>query len=490
MKGNLLRAVVKTILQTVLVTLVLLFALACQPRSKMEDLQIWHTVILENEFTARNATKEFNLEDYLALEEKLFDELQEKIYEHIEPTDELIYSRYLAGGVQDPAWPQQNWNRTFELVPENITGGALLLHGLTDSPYSLRRIGEILYAKGFYVLGLRLPGHGTIPSALTKVSWEDWVAASRIGVRHVRKRIGNNRPLVIVGYSNGGGLAVKYALDALDDTNLTLPDRLLLFSPEIAINPLARIANFNKLLSNASYFEKLKWESIEPEYDPFKYNSFPMNAARQAWNVTAAIDRQVQDAHDTGRIKKFPDTLTFLSWTDATVKTSGTIQRLYGRLEKPSSGLIIFDVNRMDRIAFFIPAANETPLLQLETSSDLPYQLTVIGNVANDSAKVAQKTKAPNSNIIDSDPLNMSWPSGIYSLSHVAIPFAPDDPVYGNGKTTGENYQGIPLGALQPRGETHLLVTPLNRLMRLRHNPFFAYVEHRVGAEIDKVLYK
>ena len=81
----------------------------------------------------------------------------------------------------------------------------------------------------------------------------------------------------------------------------------------------------------------------------------------------------------------------------------------------------------------------------------------------------------------------MSWPSGIYSLSHVAIPFAPDDPVYGTGNMGGD-YHGIPLGALQPRGETNLLVTPLNRLMRLRHNPFFAYVEHRVAAEIDKVL--
>ena len=487
MKGKIARVFVKVILQFTLIALTLLFVWGYQSH-KMEQLQIWHTVILENEFTARNATKEFSLEDYLALEERLFEELREKIYERIVPTDELIFSRYQAGGLQDPAWPQQNWNRTFELVPDNITGGALLLHGLTDSPYSLRRIGEILYNKGFYVLGLRLPGHGTTPNALTQVKWEDWVAATRIGARYVRQRISSKQPFVIAGYSNGGGLAIKYALDALNDPDLASPDRLLLFSPEIAINPLARIANLHKLLSFLPYFAKFKWESIEPEYDPFKYNSFSMNAAHEAWEVTAAIERQVQEAHNTGSIKNFPDILTFLSWTDATVKTSATIQRLYGRLENPGSELIIFDVNRLDRIAFFIPAANETPLLQLETSSDLPYRLTVISNIENDSARVAQRTKAPNSNIIDDEPLEMSWPSGIYSLSHVAIPFAPDDPVYGSGKATGGNYQGIPLGALQPRGETHLLVTPLNRLMRLRYNPFFAYMEHRVGAEIDKIL--
>ena len=87
-----------------------------------------------------------------------------------------------------------------------------MLHGLTDSPYSLRRLGEILYQRGFYVLGLRLPGHGTIPAALTEVQWEDWQTATRIGAKHVRQRIGSDAPFFMGGYSNGGALTVKYAL--------------------------------------------------------------------------------------------------------------------------------------------------------------------------------------------------------------------------------------------------------------------------------------
>ena len=205
---------VKAIMVATLLAVTLLLAWAFEARN-MPALQIWHTAVLKNEFTAADATPQSTLQDYLDRESRLFGELQVMVYQSVEPTDELIYSRYRAGGSQDPAWRQQNWNRTFELVPENIKGGALLLHGLTDSPYSLRRIGELLYARGFYVLGLRLPGHGTVPGALTQVCWEDWVAASRIGARHVRERIGTERPLVIAGYSNGGGLAVKYALDAL-----------------------------------------------------------------------------------------------------------------------------------------------------------------------------------------------------------------------------------------------------------------------------------
>ena len=479
--------VVKVILLAALLTVTVLLAWAFESRS-MPALQIWHTAFLEGEFTAADATPQSTLQDYLDQEARLFDELREKVYQRVVPTDALIYSRYRAGGSQDPAWRQQNWNRTFELVPEHIKGGALLLHGLTDSPYSLRRIGEILYARGFYVLGLRLPGHGTVPGALTQVCWEDWVAASRIGARHVRERIGTERPLLIAGYSNGGGLAVKYALDALTDPNLPAPDRLLLFSPEIGIEPLARIANSHELLSFLPYFAQFKWLSIEPEYDPFKYNSFPKNAGQEAWEVTAALQRQVQEAHAAGRFKDFPGVLTFLSWTDATVKTPATVQRLYDRLENVDSELVVFDVNRSDQLTPFIPASNASPLERLEASADLPYRLTVITNVASDSAQVGERSKAPRSSIIDSRPLQMAWPHGVYSLAHVAIPFAPDDPVYGTGDDQHGSYHGLLLGALQPRGETHLLTASLGQLMRLRHNPFFAYVEQRIDGEIDQML--
>ena len=82
----------------------------------------------------------------------------------------------------------------------------------------------------------------------------------------------------------------------------------------------------------------------------------------------------------------------------------------------------------------------------------------------------------------------MAWPPDVYSLTHVAVPFAPDDPVYGRGENINGTYRGLPLGSLKPHGETHLLTAPLSQLMRLRHNPFFGYLEHRVEMEIEDVL--
>ncbi len=478
--------IVKATAGFVLLVFVVLLAWAFESRS-MPALQSWHEA-LDNEFTAGDVTPQSTLKDYLAQEARLFDELRDKVYLRTPNTDSHSYNRYYTGGLQDPDGLQPNWNRTFELIPEDIKGGALLLHGLTDSPYSLRRIGELLYNKGFYVIGLRLPGHGTVPGALTQVRWQDWVAASRIGARHVRNRIGPELPFIMAGYSNGGALSIKYALDALIETDLPVPDRLLLFSPEIGIAPIARISNSHKLFSFLPYFEKFKWLSIEPEYDPYKYNSFPKNAAQEAWAITAEVHHQIQEAHDAGRFQDFPDVLTFLSWSDSTVKTSATVYRLYDRLEKKGSELVIFDVNRLHQLISFIPAATDSPLEQLEASTELPYRLTVMTNAASASTQIEEKSRAPRSAETESRLLSLAWPPSVYSLAHVAIPFPPNDPVYGTGESEQNSYHGLPLGALHPRGETRLLTVSLGQLMRLRHNPFFTYVEQRVVDDIDKAM--
>ncbi|MGI9330586.1 MAG: alpha/beta hydrolase [Gammaproteobacteria bacterium] len=450
-------------------------------------MQSWHTATLESEFTAADASTETTLADYLAREDRLFAELREEVYQTIVTTGATAYSRYRADGPQDPAQVNQNWNRSFELIPKNPRGGALLLHGLTDSPYSVRRIGQILFDQGYYVLGLRLPGHGTAPAALTRVYWEDWVAASRLGAQHVKATIGQDKPFIVGGYSNGGGLSVKYALDALTDQALPTPDQLLLFSPEIGITPAAVIANVHKLLSFIPYFEQFKWLSVQPEFDPFKYNSFPKNAAREAWQVTRAINQEIQARYEDGNLVNFPPVLTFLSWSDSTVSTEATIRRLYDRLSNDGNELVVFDINRIDELAAFIPATQEQALDDWAARDDLPFRLTVIGNINLNSDALARRTKAPRSTDVDVRPLNMEWPPDIYSLAHVAIPFAPDDPVYGIEVAANGSYQGLPLGALQPRGETRMLSAPIGQLMRLRHNPFFDYIEQRLVKKTEKL---
>ena len=80
------------------------------------DLDVWHEVDLDAEFTAMSEVQDFS--GYLAREEKLFAQLDEEVLDKIAPEDRLRINRYHHGSLSDPArWPR-NWNRTFELETE------------------------------------------------------------------------------------------------------------------------------------------------------------------------------------------------------------------------------------------------------------------------------------------------------------------------------------------------------------------------------------
>ena len=81
---------------------------------------------------------------------------------------------------------------------EEPRGGILLLHGLTDSPYSLRALGTTLHELGYHVVGLRLPGHGTAPSGLKHIHWQDMAAAVRLAVAHLASKVGK-KPIHLAG---------------------------------------------------------------------------------------------------------------------------------------------------------------------------------------------------------------------------------------------------------------------------------------------------
>lgn len=84
----------------------------------------------------------------------------------------------------------ENGNASFEDKPSDgpLRGGVLLIHGLSDSPYHMRALARIFAEQGFHVIALRLPGHGTIPGALTKVKWQDWYRAVKAGVKWYKTR--------------------------------------------------------------------------------------------------------------------------------------------------------------------------------------------------------------------------------------------------------------------------------------------------------------
>ena len=240
-------------------------------------------------------------------------------------------------------------------------GGALMVHGLTDSPYSMRALAERMHAAGYYTLSLRMQGHGTVPGGLVNATWEDWSATVRMGARHVRQAIGPDLPLVLFGYSNGGALVTKYALDALDDTSLPPPSKLILLSPMIGVSPAARLAGTISLLG--PIVEKARWIDVVPEYNPFKYNSFPANAGAQTSRLTRAIASQLAQAARDGVLDRMPPVLALQSVVDTTVSTPAVALELLDRLPAGRNELVLFDLNRQAGIDAFTRPEAVLPLL-------------------------------------------------------------------------------------------------------------------------------
>jgi alpha-beta hydrolase superfamily lysophospholipase len=390
------------------------------------------------------------------------------------------FDRY---NTDSPTWPgafATDWNRTFVLEPAQPRGGALLLHGLSDSPYSMRSLGEILAGEGFLVVGLRIPGHGTTPGALTTVDWRDWRHAVRLAATSLRARLGADAPLVLGGYSNGAALALDHTLAALDDDALPPVAALIFVSPALTVTRMAALARWQLWLSRVPGLDKLAWNALLPEYDPYKYNSFALNAGWQIHRLTVALEERLARLERDGRLAELPPVLTFTSVADATVPPLASLRRLYARVARADSEIVLFDVNRNARLESFLAADADALLATAHEPVPFPFAVTVLGNRDHTVALVARH-RAAGTTAWTETPLGLDWPPGIYSLSHVALPFPPDDPIYGApDQQSATRPDPYPFGGLEARGERGGLVVPIAHLMRMRYNPFFPYLETRV----------
>lgn len=443
--------------------------------SRLPDLEPWHRLHTTLEARASDLPETATLDDLLRREEAVFREASERVDSVVSAgADVSIPHRYVTGSRSHPSRFDTNWNRTQILDTPEPRAGALLVHGLTDSPYSMRAIAARLHERGIYTLSLRMQGHGTVPGGLVRPRWEDWSAAVRVGVRHLRQRIGPDRPLVLVGYSNGGALAIKYALDALEDARLPAVSRVILVSPMVGVSPMARFARAISALGPV--VEKARWLDVFPEYNPFKYISFPANAGVQTSRLTRALAEQLARLGEAGRLDRFPAVLAFQSVVDTTVSTPAVIYELFDRL--PAGGaheLVLFDLNRQSRVdALTHPGA---VLPRLLGDGPRAYGVTLVTNTSNDDDGVSAVTAPPNATALVRVPLDLRWPAEMFSLSHVALPFPDDDPLYGGLAPPGP---AVALGRLTPRGEKGVLIVPVESLMRVTWNPFFAYVAERI----------
>jgi esterase/lipase len=211
--------------------------------------------------------------------------------------------------------------------------GILLLHGLTDSPFIMRDLGDRLAARAgscALVRSILLPGHGTAPGDLVDVRYEEWEEAAKYGVRAFGRVV---RDVHIVGFSTGAALAIRRALAPAQ--NAPRVAALILLSP--AIRPTGWLAHMKvapHVLGGLSRLTGVeRWLDVHRDDDYAKYESFPTNAGYQIYRLDEAL------AGTTPKVVPAP-MFVALSREDTTVSADDTAEFFRGRANNASRLLI------------------------------------------------------------------------------------------------------------------------------------------------------
>jgi hypothetical protein len=131
------------------IALVLLFAgtafygLHAVESRNLPDMGPEHRIRFDSEFTA-DRESQTDWQAYLRIENELAAELETKIVE--QRASGNLLDRYAKDSLTFPDRFDGNWNRSYELAAAAPVGVAVLLHGLTDSPYSMLATAEALAA--------------------------------------------------------------------------------------------------------------------------------------------------------------------------------------------------------------------------------------------------------------------------------------------------------------------------------------------------------
>lgn len=470
----------KTVLTCFAATTIIISLQSCSGKG----LKPWHTEKLNEEFTQDKVDEVQSFADYLQLEDRLFKELDEKVYAKTETGPGHELDRYSPGSAADPRQYQPNWNRSFELKADKPRGAVLLIHGMSDSPYALRELGQALNEQDYWVVGLRMPGHGTAPSGLRYINRHDMAAAVRLGMSHLAQQV-KDKPVHMVGYSTGAPLALEFALDALEGNTAPVPDSLILISPAIGVHASAALAGTKNTMGNVPGFGGLAYLQVQPEFDPYKYNSFATNAGAVVHQLTSSAASRIQARARTNPEFVLPPTLVFKSTVDATVSTNAVVDRLLNHLLPNRHELVLFDINRFAVVKSRLLIKDPAPLTdRIMDDGELPFTVTLVTNENSKTTDVVSKHKPPfSADASNTQQLDLAWPPGVISLSHVALPISPEDPLYGQRPPDNEEF--LFLGQMAIQGERGLLKIPSDWMIRLRYNPFYDFLESRTIEWVD-----
>lgn len=250
---------------------------------------------------------------------------QNSFTEYVEETRAWL-SQNRAFMTKNPAQELKS-NSPFELKPANsgkVRKGILLVHGLGDSPYSFVDIAPVLTKQGFLVRTILLPGHGSKPADLIRISMDDW--ADTVD-HHAHLLASEVDELWLGGFSTGANLVTSWALEKNSEQDKI--KGLLLFSP--GFKPRSNLVALSPALS---YFKD--WADIDITGNHVRYDSLAVNGAGEYYKTSKLTRSQLEEqAVDV-------PVLVTISEKDSVIDAAAILSLFQKRFTHPDSRLLWF----------------------------------------------------------------------------------------------------------------------------------------------------
>ncbi|MBC7236862.1 MAG: alpha/beta fold hydrolase [Chloroflexi bacterium] len=177
-----------------------------------------------------------------------------------------------------------------DLLLEGGSVACVFLHGFVGTPQQFWALGEYLHARAITVYAPLLPGHGTRPEELNRVSWQDWVKTGQRAICELRARCKN---VFVGGLSLGGLLATHLAIMYPDLSGL------ILYAPAFRVaNPFLPIAGLARHVLGQV---PMNWDRAIGLVDRaaaaemWHYETCPVGGVHELYKLQRVVRRELGD---------------------------------------------------------------------------------------------------------------------------------------------------------------------------------------------------
>jgi carboxylesterase len=167
--------------------------------------------------------------------------------------------------------------------------GALVLHGFTGNPQSMRPLAQAFARAGFATELPRLPGHGTTVEDMATTTWDDWAAAVDEAYGDLAQRC---EKVVVAGLSVGGTLTVWLASKHPEIAGIVVINGAVasMGSPEEFRAPIEAL-----LAEGTAFIPAVGNDIADPAANELAYEHTPVAPLLSLFDAIEALQSQLAD---------------------------------------------------------------------------------------------------------------------------------------------------------------------------------------------------